>query len=272
MSAKKILVVDDQPSSLQVIVTFLERTEDNYDIYQALDGEECLRIASEKHPDLIIIDWVMPGISGIDVIKQLKSDKETTDIPVIVCTGLMTSPQDLRTAFEAGAVDYLRKPYDMIELIARVRSVISLADSYKEIKLQRDELKKKNEELEIAHSHIRTLNGLLPICTSCKKIRDDRGYWQEVEDYFAASTRAEFSHGICPDCIEEIYPDSPNDKRTHYLKRKQLLCASCKKVKDSKGTWQVVEDAISSSNMSEFIHGLCPECIRERFPDFPKSK
>ena len=139
MSAKKILVVDDQPSSLQVIVTFLERTEDNYDIYQALDGEECLRIASEKHPDLIIIDWVMPGISGIDVIKQLKSDKETTDIPVIVCTGLMTSPQDLRTAFEAGAVDYLRKPYDMIELIARVRSVISLADSYKEIKLQRDE-------------------------------------------------------------------------------------------------------------------------------------
>ena len=272
MSTKIILVVDDEPSSLKVLVAYLERTEENYDIIQAMDGETCLRIASEKDPDLIIIDWVMPGISGIEVINRLKSNKKTENIPVIICTGFMTSSEDLSTAFQARAIDYLRKPYDMIELIARVRSVISLADSYKKIRIQRDELKKKNEELELAQSRIQTLSGLLPICASCKKIRDDKGYWQEVEDYIGASTKVEFSHGICPGCKKEMFPDFLEHKKIDDGNSKPFLCASCGRIKDDKGNWQDTENHIPDSEMSEFIHGICPDCLREIYPDLPKHK
>jgi len=207
MDERKILIIDDQPINIEQIVNFLEETNESYRLYQAIDGEMGCEVAEKVIPDLIITDWEMPVMSGIEAVRRIKSNKATKDIPIIMSSGVMTSSENLRTALEAGAVDYIRKPIDKIELIARVRSILLLADSYAQIRHQRDELKEKNSQLKIALDKVKTLNGLLPICSSCKKIRDDKGYWNEVETYVKEHSDAEFSHGICPECVKELYPD-----------------------------------------------------------------
>ena len=70
-----------------------------------------------------------------------------------------------------------------------------------------DSLEKKNQELERTISEVKTLRGLLPICASCKKIRDDKGYWNQIDNYIETHSEVEFSHGLCPDCAKKLYPD-----------------------------------------------------------------
>ncbi len=129
-----ILIVDDEPDNLVSIVTIFENAQENYEIYQALNAKLALKIVDKEKLDLIITDWEMPGINGIEFIKRLKQNPEAKDIPVIMCTGVMTSSENLETALKAGAVDYIRKPIDKIELIARVRSMLVLSASFQEIK------------------------------------------------------------------------------------------------------------------------------------------
>jgi sigma-B regulation protein RsbU (phosphoserine phosphatase) len=207
MNEHKILIIDDQPINIELIVKILEETDEPYTMYQAINGEMGNDVAKKIVPDLIITDWEMPGISGIETIIKIKSDDTTKNIPIIMASGVMISSENLRTALEAGAVDFIRKPIDKIELIARVRSILLLADSYKEIRHQKEELEENNRQLSEALEKVRTLRGLLPICSSCKKIRDDKGYWSEVEVYVRDHSDARFSHGICPDCVKELYPD-----------------------------------------------------------------
>ena len=70
-----------------------------------------------------------------------------------------------------------------------------------------DSLEKKNQELERTISEVKTLRGLLPICASCKKVRDDKGYWNQIDKYLETHSEVEFSHGLCPDCAKKLYPD-----------------------------------------------------------------
>jgi len=207
MNRHKILIIDDQPINIELIVKILEETNEPYTMYQAINGAMGYDVAKKVLPDLIITDWEMPGLTGIETIKQMKLDEITKNVPVIMASGVMISSENLSTALEAGAVDFIRKPIDKIELIARVRSILLLADSYKEISRQKDELEKNNRQLNEALEKVRTLRGLLPICSNCKKIRDDKGYWSEVEVYVRDHSDARFSHGICPDCVKELYPD-----------------------------------------------------------------
>lgn len=149
MAKAKILVVDDDPLQLEVIMQIVEREEPDYEIFQANSGVFALKIARLELPDIVITDWEMPNMNGIELTQQLKKDPSTQDIPVIMCSGVMISSDHLRTALEAGASDYIRKPVDSIELVARMRSMIELSRSYKEIKNLNES---KNEILSvIAH-------------------------------------------------------------------------------------------------------------------------
>lgn len=130
----KILIVDDEVIHIETIMDCIEETENDYRVLQAFTGENALEIAQKVLPDLIITDWEMPGMNGIELIKKLKEDPITKDIPVIMCTGVMTSSENLETALKAGAIDYIRKPVDKIELIARIKANLHLADRYHEIK------------------------------------------------------------------------------------------------------------------------------------------
>jgi DNA-binding response OmpR family regulator len=149
--------------------------------------------------DLILMDINMADTNGIEATRRIKAVAEFQDVPVLMITG-DSSKESLMAAFEAGAVDYITKPLNKVELVARVRSFLKL-------KAEIDARKKREQELEEAISQIKALKGLLPICASCKKIRKDDGYWQQIESYIKEHSEAEFTHSICPECAKRLYPD-----------------------------------------------------------------
>ncbi|WP_299463323.1 ATP-binding protein [uncultured Microscilla sp.] len=138
MKEYSILVIDDQYNNLKTITAYFDASLEPYAILGATSGMMGYRLALDKRPDLIIMDWEMPEMSGIEAVKKLKASPVTKDIPIIMATGVMTHPDDLRTALEAGAIDYVRKPIDKVELLARTRSAIALSESYQQIKLLSD--------------------------------------------------------------------------------------------------------------------------------------
>jgi CheY-like chemotaxis protein len=126
---KNILIVDDLPENLQTIADFFGESKLPYRIFKAPDGEIALKILEKKHLDLVITDWEMPIMDGIELTHRVRNNPRTADIPVIMCTGVMTTSEHLEIALKAGAMDYIRTPVDKIELFARVRSALLLAES-----------------------------------------------------------------------------------------------------------------------------------------------
>ncbi len=148
MKEYKILIVDDDSDKIWAIQRYFVEAGEPYRVYQSLTGELALKIAGNELPDLIITDWEMPEMDGIELINNLKQNPKTTDIPIIMCTGVMISSENLQTALMAGAVDFVRFPIDKIELIARVRSMLQLADSKKEIKQKLSIIERKSRFID----------------------------------------------------------------------------------------------------------------------------
>jgi len=191
-----ILVVDDEPGNIEILS---ETLGSDYEILFAVSGEEALEIASRQLPDMVILDIVMPVMSGYEVLKALKQDPVLKEIPVVFITALDQEDQETR-GLTLGAVDYIPKPFNPAIVKLRVKTQM-------ELKLQRDVLIHRNEELRKALAEIKILSGLLPICSSCKKIRDDQGYWTQLESYISEHSEAEFTHGCCPECMKKLYPE-----------------------------------------------------------------
>ena len=184
-----ILIVDDERQNIKVLTQFLR---DTYKIMVAKDGEQALNaVSSNIVPDLILLDIMMPGLDGYEVCKRLKADEKTKHIPVIFVTAV-TETQDAARGFQAGAVDFIQKPLDPVIAKARVDLHIKLH--------------KTMADLKAALSQVKKLSGLLPICMYCKKIRDDKGYWNQIEAYIDNHSEAQFSHSICHECAEKHYP------------------------------------------------------------------
>lgn len=137
-SPKKILLVDDDSNNLSVVSKCFE--DRNYDLLYAPDGQAGYEVAVKAQPDLVIMDWAMPMLNGIDATLKLKATDETKDIPVIMATGIMTSPINLQKALNSGATDYVRKPFNDLELCARVNAALMLGESIKKIKNQAEEI------------------------------------------------------------------------------------------------------------------------------------
>jgi len=147
MTAYKILIVDDEPNFIETMANIVEKAGESYEILSAINGETAYNIATSQLPGIIITDWEMPYMSGLELIEKLKSNPKTVQIPIIMCTGLMTSSENLTMALEAGAVDYIRKPIDEVEFLARTRSMLLLIQSFKTIQQQQAELLEKENEL-----------------------------------------------------------------------------------------------------------------------------
>ncbi|MGB0522580.1 MAG: hybrid sensor histidine kinase/response regulator [Flammeovirgaceae bacterium] len=141
--AKTILIADDEQQSMMVILKYLQALGDDNSLIGAPNGELACKLALEKSPDIILLDWYMPDMTGIEVLEFLKSQEATKDIPIVMVTAL-TGSSDLEYALQKGAIDYIRKPVDRIELIARVKSALQLHDYLKEIKRQQTELSQLN--------------------------------------------------------------------------------------------------------------------------------
>jgi len=143
----KILIIDDEPLNIDVIISGL--LEKNYNLLIAANGKSGCEIALKNLPNLIIMDWEMPDMNGIEAIQLLKANEKTKKIPIIMATGVMLTSENLKTALEAGAVDYIRKPIDKIELLARVNSAIMLFEEMKKnIELETELIKNQNEQAQ----------------------------------------------------------------------------------------------------------------------------
>ena len=190
----KVLIADDDPVSQRVLEAFLTRW--GYEVSRAENGAEALRkLEAREAPRLAILDWMMPGIDGVEVCRRLRAANPVLPLYVIVLTAKGES-EDVVEGLESGADDYVTKPFDRAELRARIQV------GERVLELQ-TELSERVKELEAALARVKTLQGLLPICSYCKRIRNDQNYWQQVEQYIGEHSGAEFSHGICPDCFDK---------------------------------------------------------------------
>ena len=201
-----ILIVDDEESNRELLQAILEG--EGYDVISAASAQESFDILKREDSDvdLILMDIHMPKIDGVDACRRIKETDRLHDIPIIMVTAI-TAVDQLRAAFAAGAIDYITKPVNIVEIIARVSSALRLKREMDQRKAHEEELELKNRQMEEAISKIKLLEGLIPICTYCKKVRDDEGYRQNLEDYIVEHSEATFNHCICDECAKKHYPE-----------------------------------------------------------------
>ena len=207
----KILIVDDAENMLLLLSDYLAGFGYNQ-ITTAESSEQAIEhltadpeVPASETVDLILMDIVMPGLDGIETCRQIKDGLGCGDVPVIMVTGL-DGMEHVRQAFAAGAIDYVTKPFKRLELEVRVASALRLKQAMDVQKRTNTLLEEKNLALKEAMDNVKVLQGLIPICASCKKIRDTSGSWSQLEAYISDHSEANFSHGICPDCQQELYP------------------------------------------------------------------
>ena len=191
----RALVADDEPITAAILASSLQRW--NIDVAVANDGGAAWDLlATGDAPSLAIIDWMMPTVDGLDLCRRIRKDPAHAHMYVILLTG-RDDPRDVVAGLEAGADDYIVKPFNPDELRARVQVGLRV------LALQ-EKLADRVNALQEALARVKRLQGLLPICSYCKRIRGDDQYWQQLEGYIAEHTDAQFTHGICPPCASTL--------------------------------------------------------------------
>ena len=189
-----VLVVDDEQRLRDLVRGYLEHA--GFTVLVAADGQAALELARQHAPEVVVLDLMLPGLDGLEVCRRLRTRPAAT-APYVVLLTARTRREDVVQGLEAGADDFVGKPFDREELRARLNVGVRM------VALQQ-KLAARVRELEEAMSRVQQLQGLLPICAYCKKIRNDENYWQQVEEYISAHSAAQFSHGICPQCYAQV--------------------------------------------------------------------
>lgn len=188
-----VLIADDDKLTLNVLNDTLTRA--GYDVLTATDGEQAWKKLQQSNASLAVLDWIMPGMEGPEICQRAAREPKMANRYFILLTG-KSKTEDLVAGLQSGASDYLRKPFDEAELLARVEVGVRF------IELQR-KLAERVEEMEKALATVRRLEGLLPICSYCKRIRNEQDYWERVDNYISQHANVRFSHNICPECYEK---------------------------------------------------------------------
>jgi sigma-B regulation protein RsbU (phosphoserine phosphatase) len=191
----RVLIAEDDAVSRRLLEATL--TKWGYEVVVTTDGLQALDVLSQPEaPSMAILDWMMPGLDGAQVCHKARAVVGERLLYMILLTA-KGRKEDIVEGLTAGADDYVVKPFDRAELKARINAGERI------LRLQA-ELASRVKELELALTNVKLLQGLLPICCYCKKIRDDKNYWQQVDTYVADHSEAQFTHGICPECRDKI--------------------------------------------------------------------
>ena len=190
----RVLVVEDDSLVSEMIQGLLERMW--YIVAgRAVNGLQAIEMTQSTRPDVVLMDIKLPDMDGIEAARRIY---ESCPTPVVVLTAYDT-PELVERASAAGVGAYLLKLPDAHEMDRAIAIAMARFDDLME-------LRRLNAELQKALAEIKTLRGILPICSSCKKIRDDEGYWNQLETYIQEHSEAVFSHGLCPECGKKLYP------------------------------------------------------------------
>jgi sigma-B regulation protein RsbU (phosphoserine phosphatase) len=189
----KILIAEDDAVSRRVLELTLTRM--GHEVAAVCAGDEAWSLLGGRGaPGLAFLDWMMPGMDGVEICRRARAAGSLAYIILLTAKG---TKAEIAEGLEAGADDYIVKPFDRQELGARLKAGLRI------VELQH-RLAERVRELEEAAANVKRLQGLLPICSYCKNVRGDDDYWQRVESYVAAHTDLQFSHGICPDCYGSV--------------------------------------------------------------------
>jgi CheY-like chemotaxis protein len=177
----KILAVEDDLVARKILVQALHRL--GHDVAEATDGAEALRALQQDPVRVIVSDWLMPEMDGLELCRRIRGRMNAEYTYFILLTSRTADHANQREAIEAGVDDFLTKPLDLQELWMRLRVA---------------------ERILRYATQVQQLEAFLPICSYCKKVRDDHNYWQQIEAYINQRTGSEFSHSICPDCYQRV--------------------------------------------------------------------
>ena len=195
-----ILLADDEEHSRRILSHYLKSW--GYAVLEARDGlEAAAHLNSPDAPSLALVDWVMPGMDGIQLCQYVRQLHDRPYIYLILLTA-KADKGEVATGLEAGADDYVTKPCDLAELRARLNV------GERMVKLERA-LAQQVVTLRETLDQVRQLKELIPICAWCKRVRDDEDYWHSIEEYIHVQTGTDFTHGICPHCLEAMRAKIP---------------------------------------------------------------
>lgn len=191
-----ILIVDDVPENVEILYSVL--SQEHYRFAIALNAAEMYKAIEKEYPDLILLDVMLPDGDGFALAEDILSVHSDQYLPIIFITARAHLEDKVR-GFEAGGVDYITKPFEDAEVSHRVKTHV-------ELKLARERQTALIQQLQQALEEVKQLRGIIPICAHCKNVRNDNGYWMQVEHYISEHSDAEFSHGLCPVCMNKMYP------------------------------------------------------------------
>lgn len=177
----KILAVEDDPVARRVLQQALRKLD--HDVVVAVDGEEALEILARDPARVVVSDWVMPKLDGLELCRRIRARTGADYVYFILLTSRSADTENQREAADAGVDDFLTKPLDFNELWMRLRVA---------------------ERILRFATQVQQLETFLPICSYCKKVRDDQNYWQQIESYINERTGTDFSHSVCPDCYKAV--------------------------------------------------------------------
>jgi DNA-binding response OmpR family regulator len=191
----RILVVDDDDAVARGTAHLLQKA--GYVTAMAGNGLVALDTMARFKPQLVLSDRDMPAMDGMELCRRIKGDPALADVLVVIVSATYTESEHQSDGLDAGADGYIARPIANRELTARVEAFVRI------LRLKRI-LREKNDELVSALANVKLLSGLLPICSGCKQIRNDKGYWMQVESYIMDHSEASFTHGICPKCLKKL--------------------------------------------------------------------
>jgi DNA-binding response OmpR family regulator len=196
----RILTVEDDPVARLVLHQALAKL--GHEPVPAVDGESALEALAKEAVRVVVSDWTMPRLDGLELCRRVRARAGADYVYFILLTGRTADLPNREQAADAGVDDFLTKPLDFTELWMRLRVA---------------------ERILRFATQVRQLEAFLPICSYCKKVRDDQDYWQQIESYINARTGTDFSHSICPGCytqvvlpqIEQLKAPAPNPPLPH---------------------------------------------------------
>lgn len=178
----KILTVEDDSVARAVLRQALRRL--GHEAVEASDGEAAWELLQKTEGVRVVVsDWIMPNSDGLELCKRVRGRVGSEYTYFILLTSRDATEENQMAAADAGVDDFLTKPLDFPELWTRLRVA---------------------ERILRYTTQVRQLEEMLPICSYCKKIRDDQNYWQQIEGYISERTGSDFSHSVCPDCYQRV--------------------------------------------------------------------
>lgn len=188
----KILTVEDDPVARRILTQAISHL--GHETVQASDGLEAWRVFQANPVRVVVSDWMMPNSDGLDLCREIRKRAHAEYTYFILLTGREATDGNRSEAADAGVDDFLTKPLNLSELWTRLRVA---------------------ERILRYATQVSQLEQLLPICSYCKKIRDDQNYWQQIEGYITERTGSDFSHSVCPDCYQRVViPEIENLRAT----------------------------------------------------------